>query len=256
MATYATNDRVGAQTMPYSGAARDGFGGDRGLGIFAEYLKAFVNKDLRTLWTNLYGPSVPGPVVTLYGTDPYESVSTAELPSLFVYRQLFTRAQYTLAPELEIICSQIQVCWIPPAFETLEERLVKEPMAAPFANSIIVAVQRGRDPSFKRADDPDPNSQYEGTFIYAKEFCNFHSINFREGKWSKIDQYNGGDNMLDQTAKMNFPALFLTFDVEESRERSFDEQSDEFDHSQAGSLDLKVSNDDGASYPNRTRIIR
>lgn len=252
MATYEPNDRYGAVTIASEPDKRDSFSGDPGLRIYAEYLQAFLNTRLRRLWTSVYDHR--GPVVAISGNDPYEGVSTEDLPQLFVYRQLFPTKFSNLAPDLELFPSQIQICWIPPV-ETLEERKIKEPIAATVARAITNATQRGRDPSYRHPSDTDPNSVHEGTFIYGEQFMNTYSVNVWEGKWSKIDMYGSGDNVMDSEARQTYPALFMTINVEEMRERSFDEDSTEYDKIPPGALDLHVSENDTDVYPEYLRRI-
>lgn len=259
MATYLARERVGADIVADGDTkvVRDGFGGDRSLKIFAEYLRAFVNRYLRKRWVMLYGEHVSGPIDTLVGRDAYEGVAESELPCLFVYRQLFTKAAYALSSNVDVLPSQIQICWVPPTYETMEERHLKEPFAAMVARRLYVAIERGRDPSYIHPDDDDPNSQVEGTFIYGPKFMNPYTVSIREGKWSKIDSYGGGESPVDPTARQMFPALFITVDVEEWRENEFEDEDfpdNEFDDN-AG-LDARLSNDDGATYPDWLRRIK
>lgn len=255
MATYETRARFGAVTFPTKASdSRDGFTGDPSLRIFANYLKAYINKYVLPLWSTTFHPDVdPLPVKEVLPDDPYEGVSVQDLPALYVYRQVYQGQAMQTAIDLEIVPSQFTIVWIPP-IEINEERKIKTGFANAVAKCIYSAVQKGMDPVFQ----VEGFEHEEGTFIYRTELMNVYTIRVSEGKWSKIDIHMApvvDDNGNSQDNIAQYPCLFVNINIEEMYERGITDDpelpNDEYDYN----LGMGLTIDHGDDITDADRLL-
>lgn len=247
MATYETRARIGRNTFPSKPEGRLGTAGDPNLLIFGSYLQAFINKYVGDLWRSVCVQSNNSgylgeaqPVANVIYDDPYEGISSQDLPALFVYRQVYQGSNIQLATDIEILPSQLTVVWMP-SVDMIEERRIKDNLSNAIAKAIYVATARGKDPSFQVPGFEND----EGTFIYQPKIMNLWTIRVSEGKWSKIDLYMGSDER-GNSPKFEYPCLFVNINIEEFYEKSITDDPDlsdeEFDYNHG--IDFTVDHGD------------
>jgi hypothetical protein len=139
------------------------------LDYLLSYLKTVANARLTTAWAGL----VPGstPVKTACDWEPTpNTLNERDLPALFAWRQSWPAFQRR-ADEWWLAQSQVNLIWVlPPAVQV--QRRGREPFFADLLKLVHIALETGRDPSWRVTGDADANATLMGSafFKYAKVF--------------------------------------------------------------------------------------
>jgi len=145
----AETDVYGALRMPQAALAAGEVAGDPGLGVVADYLKAFLNSRPNVAWQTV----APGqPVVrTALTHDPEElAFNEKDLPALYLHR---TRgvAEW-MAEDYRVMRDEIKAVWVFPPVPQAHQRL-RGRISSAVAKAIDAALERCRFPGWVHSAD-------------------------------------------------------------------------------------------------------
>lgn len=150
------SDLFGGTSVPLPAPAAGEQPGDRAVGVLADFFRAFLIANATAAWQSV----APGqsPCAAAFTHDPQDYVFNEKtLPAIYVTR---TSGKYEVLgddADWETTRDLIKAWWIfPPAPQ--ERQRARDNITNGIAKALVVAVSRGRDPSYVAPTDTDPNA--------------------------------------------------------------------------------------------------
>lgn len=195
--------RFGALDLPTPAPADGETGGDPAIDI----LLAFARDVMVAQLTQVHAKVAPntGPVVRhVFPYNPAEGpFEVKQLAALYAWRS--SDESLRLADDIDLTTSTLSLLWVfVPAKEDNQKR--RWPIVNAVAKVLVSALLRGRHPAWTKANDPEEQASYNGSFLWAWM-----------GLWS-LDKVSAKATCLDvqideETAR--FPALQIDIVVTE-----------------------------------------
>jgi hypothetical protein len=136
---------------------------DPALDVILGYVTAIFNTYAAASWLAV----APGKPIVQRGFthDPQDYVfSEAHLPALYIFRTGSARATEDAAEDYRFSYDTVRLFWVMPRAEQDQQRR-RAPILPALGKLIDLMIDRGRDPSYVRADDPDPTKTAQGTVL-------------------------------------------------------------------------------------------
>jgi len=183
---------------------------DPTLAVILDFVAVFLSTDAQTYaaWTAIAGGSFPQPVQCVLPHDPNDVVfNTNNLPALYMWRA--DAKQEYAADDWLRETTTVKALWVFP-LATQENQRIRQPFGHVFAKAMNVAIERGRTPNWKQAEDTNPASVDEGSLFY--DWAGFESLKLTSWRKAKLVIPMRGDTAQE------YPAIEFTFVMEENLE--------------------------------------
>lgn len=146
------------------------------------FFQAFLNANAPVAWQAVFKdlPSAP-PVLATFAEDPTTSAFTDNLlPALFMYRESAEEPEW-IAEDWLTQKSVCRLLWVMPP-TVFDKRAFRVSICGAIARTLLVGVERYRDPSWIVAGDPDPDATTYGSVL--NTFAGW--MEFYVGKWKPM----------------------------------------------------------------------
>ncbi len=189
---------------------------DPALDVVIGYITAIFNAYAGDAWRAV----APGePLLRRTFTHDPEDYDFAEtdLPAMYAFRTGSAKPTEDQAEDYRIATDTVRLFWVMPRASTEQQRR-RSPFIQALGKLLDLAIDRGRDPAYVRADDPDPTKVAQGTVLLRA--AGLHWL--RSKSWTKTTL---AIKMAAGDASRTYQALDVKLEFEEHERQGYDDLS-------------------------------